>query len=101
MSSDSNPRRHPETAFRPVGDEGGLVVLPGRSEVKVLNPVAIKVFSLLDGSHSVDSIVAAVTEEFDVSDEQAARDVRAFLGELQSNGLLAAPGEKAAWEAEV
>ncbi len=42
VNSDSNPRRHPDTAFRPVGDEGGLVVIPGRSEVKVLNPVAMQ-----------------------------------------------------------
>jgi hypothetical protein len=101
LSSDSNPRRHPDTAFRPVGDEGGLVVIPGRSEVKVLNPVAIKVFSMLDGSHSVEAIVAAVTEEFDVNNEQASTDVEAFLGELSSNGLLAVAGEKAPWEAEI
>ena len=101
VSSVSNPRRHPDTAFRPVGDEGGLVVIPGRSEVKVLNPVAIKVFSMLDGSHSVEAIVAAVTKEFDVNDEQASTDVVAFLGELSANGLLAKPGEKAPWEAEL
>jgi hypothetical protein len=101
LSSDSHPRRHPDTAFRPIGDEGGLVVVPGRAEIKVLNPVAIKVFSMLDGDHSVDSIVAAVTEEFDVPGDQAARDVQSFLDELQSNGLLAAPGEKGSWEVEL
>ena len=101
MSSDSNPRRHPDTAFRPFGDEGGLVVIPGRSEIKVLNPVAIKVFSMLDGSHSIETIVAAVTAEFEVNDEQASTDVQAFLGELKANGLLAMAGEKAPWEAEL
>jgi len=101
VSSDSNPRRNPETAFRPVGEEGGLVVIPGSSEVKVLNPVAIKVFSMLDGSHDVETIVAAVTEEFDVPEEQAAKDVHAFLAELKDGGLLAAPGQKAAWETEL
>ena len=101
MSSESNPRRHPDTAFRPVGDEGGLVVIPGRSEVKVLNPVAIKVYQLLDGEHSIDSIVEAVTEEFEVGAEEAAKDVGDFLGLLKEHGLLAAPGERAPWEAEV
>ncbi len=86
------PRRHPDSAFRPVGDEGGLVVLPGRSEVKVLNPVAIKVFGLLDGSHSVDQIARLVTEEFDVGEEQALEDIRAFLAELDQHGMLE-PGE--------
>ena len=99
MSTDSNPRRHPDTAFRPVGDEGGLVVIPGRSEVKVLNPVAIKVFSLLDGEHSVDQIVSAVIDEFAVESGEARKDVEAFLSLLGEHGLLAAPGERGTWEA--
>ena len=101
MSSDSNPRRHPDTAFRPVGDEGGLVVIPGKSEVKVLNPVGIKVYELLDGEHSVETIVEAVTSEFEVSVEDAAKDVGDFIEMLREHGLLAAPGERAPWEAEV
>ena len=83
------PRRHPDTAFRPVTDEGGLVVIPGRAEVKVLNPVAIKVFGLLDGQHSVDEIARMVVEEFDVTHDEAVKDVRAFIEELEKNGMLA------------
>jgi hypothetical protein len=87
---DSFPKRHPETAFRVVDEDGGLVVLAGRSEVKVLNPVGIKVFSLLDGEHSIDAITAVVVDEFAVSQEDAGRDVQAFLDELQANGMLSA-----------
>ena len=101
MSSASNPRRHPDTAFRPVGDEGGLVVVPGSSVVKVLNPVAIKVFSLLDGNNSVEQIVSAVTDEFDVTAVEARKDVEDFLGMLDEQGLLAEPGERAPWETEL
>lgn len=81
-------KRHPESAFRPIGDEGGLVVLPGRSEVKVLNPVGIKVFSLLDGAHTVDDIAAAVLEEFEVEADVAKRDIEAFLNQLRDAGML-------------
>jgi hypothetical protein len=87
----SFPRRHPDTAFRKVGDEGGLVVLPGRAEVKVLNPVGITVFSLLDGSRNVDELAAKVAEEFDIQTEQARTDVAEFLAELEREGLLAEP----------
>ncbi len=93
-----NPRRHPETAFRPVADEGGLVVLPSRSEVKVLNPVGSKVYAMLDGKHSLDEIVAAVVAEFDVGAADARRDVEAFVDELADSGMLAtgdAPTETA------
>jgi hypothetical protein len=83
------PSRNPDNSFRAIGDEGGLVVLPGRAEVKVLNPVAIKIYSCLDGSRSVREIVSEVTSEFDVSDEVALRHVREFLSELADHGMLA------------
>ena len=65
------------------------MVLPGRSEVKVLNPTAIRVFSLLDGQHSPEEVAREVAEEFDVPPEQALADVRAFVDELERHGMLA------------
>lgn len=83
------PRRHPDTAFRQVGDEGGLVVLPGRSEVKVLNPVGIAVFSRLDGTKDVNDLAGIIAEEFEIDLPQAREDVIAFLTELHREGMLA------------
>ena len=83
------PRRHPETAFRQIGDEGGLVVLPGRAEVKVLNPVGIAVFSLLDGSRDLDTLAATIAGEFEIELDRAREDVAAFLAELRREGMLA------------
>ena len=82
------PRRHPDTAFRKIGDDGGLVVLPGRAEVKVLNPVGIVVFSLLDGTRDVDALTEAVTAEFDVPTDEARAGVVAFLHDLNRQGML-------------
>lgn len=93
LTISDHPQRHPDTAFREVGEDGGLVVLPGRSEVKVLNQVGIKIFSLLDGEHSRESIVRAVVEDFDISEDQASADLHQFLQELDSNGMLAAGSE--------
>ena len=83
MPEKQNPRRHPDTAYREIGDEGGLVVMTQRSEVKVLNPVGVKIYGMLDGKHSTDTIATAISEEFEVSGEQAATDVEAFLAELR------------------
>ena len=91
LSPSSRPRRHPDSSFRTIADEGGLVVLPGKAEVKVLNPVGIKVFGLLDGEHSIQQIVDAVVDEFDVTHAQALDDVQAFVSELAEHGMLAAP----------
>ena len=88
---DPRPRRHPDSAYKAIGDEGGLVVLPDRREVKVLNQVGVKIFGLLDGSRTVGDIVREVCDEYEVSEEAAGRDVRAFLDELRNNGMLADP----------
>ena len=88
-SLEARPRRHPDSAFRPIADEGGLVVLPGRAEVKVLNPVGIRIFGLLDGSHSVEEIAGLVAAEYDVAETEAQADVSAFVGELAAHGMLA------------
>lgn len=87
------PRRNPETAHREVEDEGGLVVLPRQSEVKVLNPVGSLIYKLLDGEHTVEQIIAAVVDEFDTTPDQASADVRQFLEELEAEGMLAQTGE--------
>jgi hypothetical protein len=83
------PRRNPTTAHRSVADEGYLVVVPSRAEVKVLNPVGGKIFSLLDGKHSEEDIVRALVEEFEVGEDEARRDLAAFLDELREKDMLA------------
>ena len=101
MTTDQYPRRHPKASFRPMGDEGGLVVLPNEHVVKVLNAVGIKVFSMLDGGHSEGQIAEAVADEFDVPVAEATDDVREFLGELRRNGMLADEARAGAGAEEV
>ena len=88
MDRTERPRRLRECAFRPFGDDGGLVVLPGRAEVKVLNPVAIRVFGLLDGEHSIDELAAVVVDEFEVGLDEARADVVRFVRQLDEHGML-------------
>lgn len=88
---DEFPRRNPRNAYRPVGDDGGLVVVPADSKVEVLNPVGSKIYSMLDGKTSRSEIVRAVVEEFEVEEEQARADVEQFLGELAAKNLLSGP----------
>ncbi|HEX4825676.1 MAG TPA: PqqD family protein [Candidatus Polarisedimenticolaceae bacterium] len=84
----AKPRRHPDTAFRKIGDDGGLVVLPGRAEVKVLNPVGIVVFSLLDGTRDLNALKEAVMAEFEIDETEAREGVVSFLHDLQREGML-------------
>ena len=82
------PARDRALAFREIPGEGGLVVDPRQSEVKVLNPVGSKIYSLLDGEHSIEQIVAAVVEEFDVAETVARADIEAFLDDLRERDML-------------
>jgi hypothetical protein len=81
--------RNPNTAYRSIGDEGGLLVLPDKSQVKVLNPTGATIFGLLDGEHTIDEMIVALLDQFDVTPAQARADIEAFLAELESEGLLA------------
>lgn len=88
-ATSTHPRRNPDTAFRKIGEDGGLVVIPGRAVVKVLNPVGIAIFSQLDGSKDVDMLAASVAEEFEVDLDAAREDVVKFLDDLKQDGMLA------------
>jgi len=89
------PRRKPDNAYRAVGDDGGLVVVPTRNQVKVLNPLGSRIFALLDGRHTRDEIVAIIAGEFEVTEEQARQDLDEYLRELEAEGMLAPDDESA------
>lgn len=82
------PQRNPDCSFKSIAGEGGLVVLPGIAQVKVLNPVGITVFGLLDGTRTISEITAQIVEEFAVTDEQARGEVEEFVAELGTHGML-------------
>jgi len=86
--NDDKPQRDPTTAFRSVADEGCLVVVPSRAAVEVLNPVAGKIYSMLDGTNTEDDIVRAVVAEFEIGEDEARKDYHAFLEELKAKNML-------------
>ena len=85
--------RSANAAHQSVKDEGGLVVLAGRGEVKVLNPVGSLVYGMMDGEHTQDEMVAAIVEEFGVEESTARADLDAFLEQLQADRMLLGPTE--------
>jgi hypothetical protein len=77
---------------RAIADE--TIVVPIRSGVGDLdsiytfNEVGAKVWSLIDGSRTVDDIVAAIEGEFAVETEEARRDVLELIATLAEGGLI-------------
>jgi hypothetical protein len=69
--------------------EGKIVILvPARREVHQLDEVGTFVWKRLEEARTLDEVVGAVCEEFEVEEERARRDVEEFLGSLEEKGLL-------------
>jgi hypothetical protein len=63
---------------------------PGEDDAKmaVLSPVAEFIWTLLEEPRTFGELLAAVTEEFDVTAEVAAPDIQEFLDQLHTHQLL-------------
>ncbi len=81
MELDKYVRRAPQVASR-VMDDQALVVLADSGEVNVFNPVATRIWELVDGKHSVTEIVETIVAEYDVTPQEAQKDVQEFVQEL-------------------
>jgi methyltransferase-like protein len=54
----------------------------------VLNPLAAFIWEKLDGKHTLETIVADIVENFEVTREQAHADAADFVGQLLQNDLV-------------
>ncbi len=93
MDCNKFPQRHAQVAARVLGDQT-IVVLADSGEVNVLNPVATRVWDLIDGTHSVEQIAEMIASEYVVERQEAFDDVTGFLQELldvKAITLLSAP----------
>jgi len=79
--------KSPTTAWRLI--EGEAVILSLETKVlRGLNPVGSRVWELIDGQRSVEEIITAIVQEFDVTPQAAAEDVRGFVRELLDKSLV-------------
>jgi Coenzyme PQQ synthesis protein D (PqqD) len=81
-----------EFVLRSVGDEGVVVPVRNRvgdlDSVYVMSPVAVRIWSLIDGRNDVEAIVARVHEEYDVEPAMAAQDVNELMAALEEAELI-------------
>jgi hypothetical protein len=83
--------RDESVVARLVGQE--FLLVPTRANVAemdhifVLNPVAARIWELLDGKRTITEIGALICDEFDVDSASVERDVAEFLDKLLSVGI--------------
>jgi|YelNatPaOPRAMG01_1025707.scaffolds.fasta_scaffold127736_1 hypothetical protein len=85
MASSEHFKRNPEVSWRTI--EGQSVLVFNREgEVQVLNEVGTYVWEHI--GESIEIMAREIASEYDVSEEEALRDVEAFLEELKGSGAI-------------
>ena len=83
----ARPRHDPGTASRVFGDEA-VIITPAENMVRMLDEVGSRIWRLADGSRTVDEIAAALTDEYEVTAEEAGTSVTSFVQALVEKELL-------------
>ncbi len=65
-----------------------VVIRQQQAEALVLSEVAGRILDLLDGTRSLEEVVARLLDEFSVDRAVLEEDVRAYAGELLETGLV-------------
>ena len=90
MSTEIRPQRYrvdPHARFRVMDDEG-IFVLQDAGEVLVVNEIGAFIVEQLEAEHSLDEVVANMTERFEVDAERATSDAASLLDELLRAGAM-------------
>jgi hypothetical protein len=73
---------------------GEVILVPIRQSVGevnsiyTLNETAARVWSLIDGQHTLEEIHQQILSEFDVSDDKAKQDLFELIDQLQQIGAI-------------
>ena len=85
--ADQSFRSASHVAWQQVDGDAVLVDLESGRSIG-LNPVGTLIWTLISASVTPQQIVLRMVETFDVGSDEAASDLRSFLAELQSRGLI-------------
>ena len=79
--------KSPDAAYRTY-DGQATIVLPSQARVNVLNEVGSAIWERIDGRRSLREILDGIVEEFDITRDQAAADLQAFVADLRTHGMV-------------
>ncbi len=86
MNPQSRLRRAADTAWRRVDNEVAIISMDA-NRIRLLNPVGSFLWERCEGA-TVGELISAVCARYEVDGETAARDVEAFVVDLEGRGLL-------------
>lgn len=80
-------KRSDKTASRIIGSEAVIISL-GDSYIRGLNPVATRIWELLDEKITTEKIAEIISKEFKVELDEARKDTQQFLKQLVNRQLI-------------
>jgi SynChlorMet cassette protein ScmD len=89
MSAQSKPVGKPHIRLREESDEWVILFDPDTANARVLNPIGVFVWRLLDGTHSAQEISDKVRAHYDNVPEEAEQQVAEFIEVLIKTGFVA------------
>ena len=97
MSGESRWIKSEDLVMRNVGGE--MILVPIRANVGdldsvyTLSAVAARIWTLLDGSRSIDELANVISDEYDVDLAAARADLDELIAALESSSLITRAGE--------
>ena len=87
MQTNSFLIKDSDVLFTSMGEDAVLLHIQ-RGDYYSLNHVGARLWVLADGSKSIADLAGLITEEFDISREQAEADILELAEQLQKEGLV-------------
>ncbi len=81
------PMADPLVVLREEFDDWAVLFHPDTGAAVGLNPVGVAIWQRLDGQHTLNQIVAKVSEQFDQVPGGATEEVSAFVADLVARGF--------------
>ena len=78
--------RHPDMLSAEIGGEAVMMSIENGAYFG-LNPIATRIWDLIEKPSSIAELVQAITDEYEVSGEQAAADVQEFVADMVTRGI--------------
>lgn len=81
------PVQKPGVVGRVIGSEA-VIILPEKAQVKILNELGARVWSLADGHQTIGDIIDIISKEYEVTTQQAETDIVEFIELLVKNEII-------------
>lgn len=78
--------RHPDMLSAEIGGEAVMMSIENGAYFG-LNPVATRIWDLIDQPRTVSELIAAINDEYDVEPGQCEADVQGFVADMIKRGL--------------